>query len=190
MSIKKTRKLSGLLIYSYLKDGPLQQLKGMRRSKQVFERVKIFLQKVYGTGYLFRQMVSKELRSWTSGRSLPVWKYCSVPPLRGPDLMIHVFPVRLLHDGQFSDEKSLYYNLISPGVMGSRISVLCRPWNIAVRLIRCASFCLTSFSLFLVVTTWVLFIKFLMHGQESLYPHWYTKLWYFTNLLNQSCTSC
>ena len=95
----------------------------MRRSKQVFERVTIFLQKVYGTGYLFRQMVSKELRSWTSGRSLPVWKYCSVPPLRGPDLMIHVFPVRLLHDGQFSDEKSLYYNFDIP--RGNGLPYIC-----------------------------------------------------------------
>ena len=72
MSMKKTRKLSGLLIYSYLKDCPLQQFKGMRRSKQLFERVTICRQKVYERGYLFRQMVSKELRAWTSRRSLPV----------------------------------------------------------------------------------------------------------------------
>lgn len=38
MAVKMTRKLSGLLIYSNLKDGSLQQFKGIQRSKQVSQR--------------------------------------------------------------------------------------------------------------------------------------------------------
>jgi len=56
MAVKKT-KLSGLLIYSYLKDGSLQQFKRYR-----------VLNKGYG---LSANGVCKRIRGWISGRSLP-----------------------------------------------------------------------------------------------------------------------
>ena len=45
-----TRKLSGLLIYSNLKDGSLQQFKGIQRSKQVSQRGTICQQMGYVKG--------------------------------------------------------------------------------------------------------------------------------------------
>ena len=47
MAVKMTRKLSGLLIYSNLKDGSLQQFKGIQRSKQVCQRGTICQQMGY-----------------------------------------------------------------------------------------------------------------------------------------------
>ena len=71
MAVKMTRKLSGLLIYSNLKDGSLQQFKGIQRSKQVCQR-----------GTICQQMACKSSRGWTSERSLPVKNFIQYPPSR------------------------------------------------------------------------------------------------------------
>ena len=64
MAVKMTRKLSGLLIFSNLKDGSLQQFKGIQRSKQVCQR---------GT-------ICQQMRGLDLGAEPPRKKFCSVSP--------------------------------------------------------------------------------------------------------------
>ena len=68
MAVKKTRKVSGLVIYSYLKNGAFTAVK--RNAAFYTKDVKGVPLTIKGTRGILKG------RGWTSGQSLPIQKFC------------------------------------------------------------------------------------------------------------------